>query len=505
MTESVPKRWMIPTTLMILLTCSFPSVGRTELLPEDQLAGCQLHVVGVYAPSGQSSDDRIQVTVGPLDQPVVLVCCSYFGAQWNFEIDDKTKVRQIIISGYYESSHHHVPDGIPVEVINYFRDKQPHRDDYFWAYAWHTQRGRELRSRLKDLTGLDITTFQGEYNAKRFVIDGTQGDVEQYDTPVVQQTPELKRPDSSTNAGLPSLDPSTSNAETIRTIEASMAVVDDAIEKLMQELTPVDGSAEPVTLSQRQRAMLQQAVEKAFELETQLHQERVAKAEARLELVKQQLRERQRQAKRLVDQRVASLIARFNSSDVTTQSDRQAEQHSAALLSSEGWDAWRKQDLRTALSKFQQAIKQQPDYAAARNGLGWTYIHLGEFDKAISTFESLLKEEPDLGGAQNGLGQSLLAKGKLDEAEKVLLHSTQTAIERFGEAGTVRQNLTASWYGLVRTYLRQKDFANAKKWAERYLKYKPDDEAYQSMLREANEGESQAMLREANRKPDDAG
>jgi len=47
--------------------------------------------------------------------------------------------------------------------------------DYFWAYGWNTTEGRNLKKRLHELTGLDITTFQGEYEPKRFVIDGEKG------------------------------------------------------------------------------------------------------------------------------------------------------------------------------------------------------------------------------------------------------------------------------------------------------------------------------------------
>ena len=43
-----------------------------------------------------------------------------------------------------------------------------------------------------------------------------------------------------------------------------------------------------------------------------------------------------------------------------------------------------------------------------------------------------------------------------------------------GEAEAVRLGVTASWHGLVRTYLQKKDYTRAKKWIDRYLKHQPD-------------------------------
>jgi hypothetical protein len=41
--------------------------------------------------------------------------------------------------------------------------------------------------------------------------------------------------------------------------------------------------------------------------------------------------------------------------------------------------------------------------------------------------------------------------------------------------------------GLIQVYLRQKDYASAKKWCERYLKHKPNDKMMSVMLQQATE------------------
>ncbi|MCS7468467.1 tetratricopeptide repeat protein [Stieleria sp. ICT_E10.1] len=462
-----------------------------ELLPADQLASCQLHVIGIYSPES-SADDRVFVDVQPTGKPVVLVLTGYYGAQWNLDIAAEADVRQIIVAGYFEHSVRGVPDRVPTERITYYPSADKTRKDFFWAYSWHTKNGRDLRSRLKQLTGLEVTTFQGEYSAKRFVVDGKNGDVTQFLT----AEPPPSAPAGNANSLEQKLREHGSAAKSkllelsnqfgqdhpaVKQLEKSLDLIDAQLKRL--GAAPLGPTAkQPSTakppLETDPNKVIEALVRQSFQLQMQLQLARVEKAEADLQRVKLQLQQRLDSAEEIIAARVQELINR----DVAEPETK--EQVPASVLTDEGWKAWRTHDTRKALTSFLAAIKIEPENQSARNGLGWTYVHLGEYDKAITEFKKIDPDSPVQGAALNGIGQSLLALGKLDEAEKVLLDATEDMIAKDGEAGAAKMGL-AAWYGLVRTYLQQKNYEQAKQWSRRYLKHKPDDKGMKDMLEQA--------------------
>ncbi|PAY20307.1 hypothetical protein CKO51_06575 [Rhodopirellula sp. SM50] len=462
-----------------------------ELLPADQLASCQLHVIGIYSPES-SADDRVFVDVQPTGKPVVLVLTGYYGAQWNLDIAAEADVRQIIVAGYFEHSVRGVPDRVPTEMITYYPNADKTRKDFFWAYSWHTKNGRDLRSRLKQLTGLEVTTFQGEYSAKRFVVDGKNGDITQFLT----AEPPPSAPAGNANSlekklrehGLAAksklLELSNQFGQdhpAVKQLEKSLDLIDAQLKRL--GAAPLGPTAkQPSTakppLETDQNKVIEALVRQSFQLQMQLQLARVEKAEADLQRVKQQLQQRLDSAEEIIAARVQELINR----DVAKPETKQ--EVPASVLTDEGWKAWRTQDTRKALKSFLSAVDLEPENQSARNGLGWTYVHLGEYDKAITEFKKIDPDSPVQGAALNGIGQSLLALGKLDEAEKVLLDATEEAIAEVGEARAAKMGL-AAWYGLIRTYLDKKDYTQAKQWSQRYLKHKPDDKIMKDMLEQA--------------------
>ncbi|MCA9048122.1 MAG: hypothetical protein KDA89_05305, partial [Planctomycetaceae bacterium] len=145
------------------------------LLDKDELAGCEMHVVGMYMPKDNNRDDRVYVDVKPTGKPIVLVLTGYFGAEWHLNIDPNADVRQIIVPGYYKHELAEPTPDVPIAMLTYFPKADKSNRNFFWAYAWNTSEGRELRRKLKELTGLEVTTFQGVYAATRFVVDGQRG------------------------------------------------------------------------------------------------------------------------------------------------------------------------------------------------------------------------------------------------------------------------------------------------------------------------------------------
>ncbi len=220
-------------------------------------------------------------------------------------------------------------------------------------------------------------------------------------------------------------------------------------------------------------------VRESFEQQMKSQEARIAKAEADLKRIKLQFERRLANAEQIIDQH-AKMLAQTDKISDTEDPDV-----SAAVLASEGWKAWQKQDWRTALSKFESAIQKDPKAANTINGLGWTYLHLGEYDKSLETFGKAMAIDPTHLGVLNGIGQCLMAMGRLDDAKTKLVEATQAVIDQMGEEVAIKNGATASWFGLVRLLIQKGDYVDAKIWAERFLKHKPDDVDMQSMLKQA--------------------
>ena len=437
MKNSLSTPSLISISVMVISVIAASTV-QAELLGPTRLENCQMHVVGVYRPAKHGEDDRVFVEVKSTGKPMVVVLTGYFGVHWNLKVDSSADLRQVIVPGYFEHTVSGLPDDTPIELITYFPKNENSREDFFWAYAWHSLRGIQLRQRLTEMTSLKISTFQGEYSASEFTIDGRRGN----------------QPET-TSSPRPAVD--RKNVE-----ESGQAP---------SQLT---------TTKKDDPKGIQSDVREAFELQMRLHQTRIAKAEADLQRIKKQYQQRLQNAEKIIARRVATLASK----NTPPKADPDVP---AAVLSAEGWQAWRDQDWRTALSKFELAIKQEPQNTSALNGLGWTHLHLGSHADAMAGFEKVLRLEPAHGGAMNGLGQCQMALGRLDAATKTLTKATEATIEKLGESATVKKGVSASWFGLVQVLLRQNKPDEAIRWADRYLKHKPDDSMMQTLLEQARD------------------
>ncbi|MEM6473631.1 MAG: hypothetical protein AAF802_29000 [Planctomycetota bacterium] len=152
-------------------------------LTKEELAGCKMHVAGVYQPSGSRQNDNIYVDV-TVDEPSVIVVSSYMEAFWRMRLRNPGAIKLIIVTGYFaqkasfQSAGQRVDD-IPILNLTYFnKDQSPNRNGkYAYAYAWQTAEGRELAQLLYEVTGLTASTFQGSDGQGRgqVVLDGKKG------------------------------------------------------------------------------------------------------------------------------------------------------------------------------------------------------------------------------------------------------------------------------------------------------------------------------------------
>jgi RNA polymerase sigma factor (sigma-70 family) len=140
-----------------------------ELLAASADAG--LHVVSIYQP-GAGNGSPVDVEVRPTTKPIVLALASYESALWIVKMAPGARVKAVIIGGYFEQEFEGIPATIPVVYRAYFPS---HKQGYFYGHEWTASDCQGMVDKLNQLTGLLVSTFQGEYKGSSFVVDGTRG------------------------------------------------------------------------------------------------------------------------------------------------------------------------------------------------------------------------------------------------------------------------------------------------------------------------------------------
>jgi tetratricopeptide (TPR) repeat protein len=227
-------------------------------------------------------------------------------------------------------------------------------------------------------------------------------------------------------------------------------------------------------------------VKRTFDLELQIQEMRIAQAESDLKKVKQQFAERKRARDTIIDQRVTELTKNLKS--VGSERDNVP----ASVLATEGWQLWRKRDLRAALVKFEASVAKDPKDDHALNGLGWSYLQTGQYEKAVDAFQRGRKINENNGGILNGLGQAFQALGRTKDARDLLVESVERINKQVGEAVAIKRGLVAPWMVLVRLDIDTKNYDGAIEWAKRYLEHKKDDEVMVDLLEQARAGKAEA-------------
>jgi hypothetical protein len=114
----------------------------------------------------------VQVTT---TQPVILALTAYEAVRWKIEPAEGAKIEKVILAGH--DIHEIV--GTRAEVQEFFQEGALPDTEPEWFYAWETQTGdfANLQMKLRKITSLPISTFQGQHrhDGKPFVIDGKRG------------------------------------------------------------------------------------------------------------------------------------------------------------------------------------------------------------------------------------------------------------------------------------------------------------------------------------------
>jgi hypothetical protein len=124
--------------------------------------------------AGYRDIKEIRVEVRRTLSPMVLVLMSYDPALWKLQITPSAQIERIILAGYYAQDIEGVSSSVPVEVRTYESSNCrlcTVRPGNFRAHDPASKEYQDTLQKLKTLTGLDPTSFQGSYRAGYFALD----------------------------------------------------------------------------------------------------------------------------------------------------------------------------------------------------------------------------------------------------------------------------------------------------------------------------------------------
>ena len=168
-----------------IASCVGGNTSSNYLTPKGQLDESsteELHVIGVYEgalPGGGSRGFQehpqgvIDVTVRNRPKPVVLYLGSYEPELWRLHLDPGAHISRIFTFGYYEQVVD-APAGVPVTVLGY-------NDGVSCMYGWELAESEggcpffDTMVRVRQLTGLVESSFQGCYAGDHFVVPHSDG------------------------------------------------------------------------------------------------------------------------------------------------------------------------------------------------------------------------------------------------------------------------------------------------------------------------------------------
>lgn len=147
--------------------------------------------------------------------------------------------------------------------------------------------------------------------------------------------------------------------------------------------------------------------------------------------------------------------------DSTNNKKTETDPKQAATLCEQGWQLWQKRQLADAESKFEEAVKLDPQSSNGWNGLGWSQFNQGNSASAEKAFNQATKLEKNHPAARNGLGWIYFNRHQYDAAEK--------------HWKPVANQAPACWLGLAEAYLLKGRYDEAAKWAQKLVNTQPKD------------------------------
>ncbi len=114
-----------------------------------------------------------------------------------------------------------------------------------------------------------------------------------------------------------------------------------------------------------------------------------------------------------------------------------------------------------AVEEFDRALKLDPNYGEAMNGLASSYAEMGEYNAAIEYFGRYASVSPGDANPFDSMGDLYFAMGKLDEA-----------IAKYKEALEVKPDFGAEWK-IAYVYALKENYPQAMRWLDQFITMAP--------------------------------
>lgn len=116
--------------------------------------------------AGQKLEKEVYVDVSDTSRPIVLAFTAYDKTHWKVRMSPGVDVKRVILGGYHAQRISGVSNKTPIEVFTYDSTSCPlcaQSGRYFYSYE-------SPPLQLREITGLEVTSFQGRYKGSFFSI-----------------------------------------------------------------------------------------------------------------------------------------------------------------------------------------------------------------------------------------------------------------------------------------------------------------------------------------------
>ncbi len=153
---------------------------------------------------------------------------------------------------------------------------------------------------------------------------------------------------------------------------------------------------------------------------------------------------------------VAQTTNPYNTDSALTNQARAHTELGAAYL--------KESKFEIALEEFNIAIRNDPDYPLAYNGIGLVYSALGENAKADAAFQKALQLNPNSSESHNNYGNFLCKTGQYEESIKHFLDAVKNPLYETPHLAYANAGICS---------IRNKDFINAERYLIASLQLQP--------------------------------
>lgn len=116
--------------------------------------------------AGQNPEKEVSVDVSDTSRPIVLAFTAYDKTHWKVKLAPGVEVKRVILGGYHAQRISGVSDKTEIETYTYDSSSCPlcaQSGRYFYSHE-------APPVQLREITGLEVTSFQGRYKGSSFSI-----------------------------------------------------------------------------------------------------------------------------------------------------------------------------------------------------------------------------------------------------------------------------------------------------------------------------------------------